>query len=94
MDQLEVMPVSSRVVCLNAPHLKSLCVFEALSRTLGCYYNHHRLQVCIRPFVCVFESPFPLVCAFESPSLLMCVFESPSRLVCVFEFPSRLMCMF
>ncbi|XP_027210221.2 uncharacterized protein [Penaeus vannamei] len=45
MDQLEVMPVSSRVVCLNAPHLKSLCVFEALSRTLGCYYNHHRLQV-------------------------------------------------
>lgn len=45
MDHLEVMPVSSRVVCLNAPHLKSLCVFEALSRTLGCYYNHHHPQV-------------------------------------------------
>ncbi|MPC33808.1 hypothetical protein E2C01_027173 [Portunus trituberculatus] len=45
MEQLEVMPVSSRVVCLNAPHLKSLCVFEALSRTLGCYYNHHRPQI-------------------------------------------------
>lgn len=45
MDQLEVMPVSSRVVCLTAPHLKSLCVFEALSRTLGCYYNHHRPQI-------------------------------------------------
>lgn len=45
MDHLEVMPISSRVVCLNAPHLKSLCVFEALSRTLGCYYNHHRPQI-------------------------------------------------
>lgn len=45
MEHLEVMPVSSRVVCLNAPHLKSLCVFEALSRILGYYYNHHRLQV-------------------------------------------------
>lgn len=40
-----MMPVSSRVVCLNAPYLKSLCIFEALSRTLGCYYNHHRPQV-------------------------------------------------
>ncbi|KAG7161844.1 hypothetical protein Hamer_G007504 [Homarus americanus] len=45
MEHLEVMPVSTRVVCLNAPHLKSLCVFEALSRTLGCYYNHHRSQM-------------------------------------------------
>ncbi|XP_045607373.1 uncharacterized protein [Procambarus clarkii] len=45
MEHLEVMPVSCRVVCLNAPHLKSLCVFEALSRTLGCYYNHHRPQI-------------------------------------------------
>ncbi|CAL4151733.1 unnamed protein product [Meganyctiphanes norvegica] len=45
MDQLEVLPVSMRVVCLNAPHLKSLCVFEALSRQLGCYYNHHRPQI-------------------------------------------------
>ncbi|XP_068244056.1 uncharacterized protein [Palaemon carinicauda] len=45
MEHLEVMPISMRVVCLNAPYLKSLCVFEALSRTLGCYYNHHRPQV-------------------------------------------------
>lgn len=45
MEHLEVMPISMRVVCLNAPYLKSLCVFESLSRTLGCYYNHHRPQV-------------------------------------------------
>lgn len=45
MEHLEVMPISSRVVCLNAPYLKSLCVFESLSRTLECYYNHHRPQV-------------------------------------------------
>ncbi|KAK7076589.1 hypothetical protein SK128_004506 [Halocaridina rubra] len=45
MEHLEIMPISSRVVCLNAPYLKSLSVFEALSRALGCYYNHHRSQV-------------------------------------------------
>ncbi|KAK3892629.1 hypothetical protein Pcinc_003518 [Petrolisthes cinctipes] len=44
-ELLEVQPVSWRVVSLNAPYLKSLCVFESLSRALGCCYNHHHPQV-------------------------------------------------
>lgn len=72
MEQLEVMPVSSRVVCLNAPHLKSLCVFEALSRTLGCYYNHHRPQVTHRGepthahLLCVWIDNYYLYVAIDS----------------------------
>ncbi|XP_076037635.1 autophagy-related 7 [Oratosquilla oratoria] len=45
MERLDIWPVSTRVVSLNIPHLKSINVFEAVSRTLGCYYNHHRPQV-------------------------------------------------